>query len=191
MRMLASALAFVAFTSVAAAETAIPAPPDLASARKYQSNSETVILNAPLTEAWAFWRDNPITNFVEPTDRIPEIAGFEVLQGNWGEPDSIRRVTFQSGETALERVLTSTESEFSYQIWNIETSSGRFINHIYGKFEAQPVESGTAINWSYNVKPAAFFARPSIASFIRNDFAPFMEGGLQGLAAAYAASQPG
>ncbi|UWR22966.1 SRPBCC family protein [Sulfitobacter sp. S190] len=191
MRMLASAVAFFAFTSVVAAEVAIPAPPDLASASKYQSNTETIVLNAPLAEAWQFWRDNPVTDFVEPTDRIPEIAGFEVLKGNWGEPGSIRRVTFQTGETALERVLTSTESEFSYQIWNIQTSSGRFINHIYGKFEAQPVESGTAINWSYNVKPAVFFARPSIASFIRNDFAPFMEGGLQGLSAAYTASQPG
>lgn len=186
MRMLASTLALFAFASIAASETTIPAPPDLASAGKYQSNTETTVLNAPVGEAWAFWRANPITDFVEPTDRIPEIAGFDVLQGNWGEPGSIRRVIFQGGGSALERVLTSTDSEFSYQIWNIETSSGRFIDHIYGKFEAQPVEGGTAINWSYNVKPAAFFARPSIASFLRHDFAPFMEGGMQGLSAAFA-----
>lgn len=191
MRMLTSTLALIAFTTIAVAEPTIPAPPDLASAGKYQTNTETTVLNAPLSEAWAFWRQNSITDFLEPTDRIPEIAGFEVLKGNWGEPGSIRRVIFQGGGSALERVLTSTDSEFSYQIWNIETSSGRFINHIYGKFEAQPVEGGTEINWSYNVKPVAFFARPSIASFLRNDFAPFMEGGMQGMTAAFADSQSG
>ena len=145
------------------------------------------VFDAPLEEAWSFWRDNPITDFVEPTDRIPAISGFEVLKGSWGEPGSIRRVNFDNGGTALERVLSSTDTEFSYQIWNIDTSSGRFINHIYGEFEATPVEQSTQIAWRYNIRPAVFFARPFIRSFLNNDFAPFMEGGMQGLVKAFAA----
>jgi len=183
IHLIAAALALVA--SVAMAETTIPAPPDLAANGKYQSNVVSAVLPAPIDEAWEFWRNTPITDFVEPTDRIPAIAGFENLKGDWGEPGSIRRVNFEDGGSALERVLTNTDREFTYQIWNIQTGSGRFIEHIYGKFVAQPVDSGTQITWSYNVKPRVFIARPFISSFLRNDFAPFMESGMQGMASAH------
>ncbi len=191
MRIITLAAALLSWATFASAQTAIPAPPDLAPADKYLTNTETTVLETSVPEAWAFWRATPVTDFVEQTDRIPAIASFEVLKGTWGEPGSIRRVIFEGGGSALERVLTSTETEFSYQIWNIDTGSGRFINHIYGKFNAQAVGNGTQITWSYNIKPNVFLARPFISSFLRNDFEPFMESGLQGLTLAFETQNAG
>lgn len=187
MRLFPATIAFLGLTTLAWATTTsdLPAPPELAQASKYQTNEEVVTLNASPAEAWAFWRQNNITDFLEPTDRIPAIADIVVLEGTWGEPGSIRRVDFADGGSALERVLTSDEDEFTYQIWNIETSAGRFIDHIYGEFRVRPSDNGTDIVWRYNVKPAVFFARPSIRSFLREDFRPFMEGGMEAMAALF------
>ena len=75
----------------------LPAPPDLAERSKYQTNEEVVRLDAPLDEAWAFWTSNNITDFLEPTDRIPAIETITVLEGTWGEPGAIRRVELADG----------------------------------------------------------------------------------------------
>jgi hypothetical protein len=185
MHRTALAIGALSLASAASAQATLPEPPDLAKPSKYQTNIEVVVLDAPLEEAWAFWRENSITDYLEPTDRIPAIAGFTVLKGPWGEPGSIRRVEFEGGGSALERVLTADEDEFTYQIWNIETGSGRFINHIHGQFFAAEVDGRTEITWRYNIKPAVFFARPAIRSFLANDFDPFMEGGMAGLSAEF------
>ena len=189
MKLITSLAAALALSTAALAANPIPEAPDLADAGKYQTNEESVVLPTSLSEAWAFWRGNDITQYLEPTDRIPAIAGFEVLQGPWGMPGSIRRVTFADGGSALERVLTADEDEFTYQIWNIETRSGRFIDHIFGEFHARAVPEGTEIVWRYNVKPTMFLARPAIRSFLTNDFQPFMAGGMAGLLAEFERSQ--
>jgi len=185
MRILATAFVFFTFITLALATEAIQPPPELGSERQYVSNTETIVLNTSVENTLAFWRDNPITDFVEPTDRIPAIQEFITLKGTWGEPGSVRRVTFEGGGTVLERVLTNNDREFTYQIWNIETPSGGLVDHIYGKFEFKPVSGGTEIVWDYNVKPASIFTRPFVFIFIRNDFAPFMQSGMQGLLNAF------
>ncbi|MGR3514247.1 MAG: SRPBCC family protein [Paracoccaceae bacterium] len=178
-------LAVLTASATFATASQLPAPPDLAKPGKYQSNEEVLRLDAPPREAWAFWMETNITDLLEPTDRIPAIASIDVIRGPWGEPGSVRRVTFDDGGSALERVLTATATEFTYQIWNIETGSGRFIDYIYGEMRARPAGDGTEIVWRYNIKPSVFFARPFIRSFLNNDFAPFMEGGMIGVAAAF------
>ncbi|WP_415920481.1 SRPBCC family protein [Tateyamaria sp. SN6-1] len=160
-------------------------PPDLASENKYLTNEEILSLPTDVASAWAFFQANPITQYLEPTDRIPAIESIEVLKGPWGEPGSIRRVILADGGAVLERVLTSTDTEFTYQIWDINTSSGRFIDHIYGTFQVRPTAEGSEIVWRYNIAPNVFFARPFIRSFLDNDFEPFMEGGIAGLKAAF------
>jgi len=181
MRLFLSLFFTLAFTMVAAA-TEISEPPQLAEPKKYLTNEEVAFFATSPRNAWNFWRNNPVTDFATLTQRIPEIERFVVLRGNWGEPGSVRRVEFKNGGSALERVLTSNNSEFTYQIWDIKTSSGGFINHIYGEFNVRQANQGSEIVWRYNVKPANFLVRPFIGAFLRNDFAPFMEEGLQGVA---------
>lgn len=187
---LAAALALaVAQVSWATDLSTLPQPPELASESKYLTNEEILFLPTDTAAAWTFFRENPITDFLEPTDRIPAIASIEVLKAPWGEPGSVRRVNFVTGGTVLERVLTSTDEEFTYQIWDLQTDSGSFINHIYGEFRVRTAEDGAEIVWRYNIAPNVFFARPFIRRFLTNDFEPFMEGGIAGLEATYKARQ--
>ena len=167
----------------------LPQPPELRTESKYLTNEEVLFLPTDPTAAWTFFRENPITDYLEPTDRIPAITSIDVLKAPWGEAGSIRRVNLDGGGTVLERVLTSTDTEFTYQIWDLQTDSGSFISHIYGEFRVRPATGGSEIVWRYNIAPNVFFARPFIRRFLDNDFEPFMEGGIAGLDAAYQAQQ--
>ncbi|MEL7179780.1 MAG: SRPBCC family protein [Pseudomonadota bacterium] len=165
----------------------VPPAPDLARESLYQSNIISVVLQGEIAEVSAFMAANPLTNFLEPSGRIPRIADVVVLDGPWGDVGALRRVDLVDGNHVHERVLTNDEDEFTYQIWDITAPAGRFINHIYGEIRFAEVEEGTQVTWSYNVKPRVFFARPSIRSYLDDDFAPFMENGLSSFAAAYIA----
>ncbi|MEO1026191.1 MAG: SRPBCC family protein [Pseudomonadota bacterium] len=182
------AAAFVAGTALYANTTAkTSSPPNLAKPSKYMTNEEVIFLPTDPESAWAFWTSTPITDFLKATDRIPAIDSIEPVEGEWGTPGAIRRVNLADGGTVLERVLTADEDEFTYQIWDIETGAGRFINHIYGEFRLRAVEGGSEITWRYNVKPAIFIARPFIRRYLNNDFDPFMEGGMAGMKQAFEA----
>ncbi|MDX8347284.1 SRPBCC family protein [Cognatiyoonia sp. IB215446] len=172
------------FQSAAASD--VPPQPDLARDSLYQSNVISVTLDGTMADVRAFMAANPLTDFLEPAGDIPRITGVVELDGTWGDPGALRRVDLDGGYWAHERVLTNDEDEFTYQIWDITTSSGRFIDHIYGEIRMTETPEGTKVTWSYNVKPRFFFARPSIRGYLNNDFAPFMETGLRGFAAAYA-----
>jgi len=176
--------AFVATISLAKPND-IPAPPPLAAEDRYLSNVISVTLPGSISEVRAFMAANPVTNFLEPSGRIPRITDVDVLDGPWGAPGSLRRVDLEGGDWTHERVLTNDDDEFTYQIWDITTGSGRFIDHIHGTFIFSDVTEGTKMTWSYNIKPRFFFARPSINSFLAEDFSPFMTNGLQAFATAY------
>lgn len=179
-------LTVVAATATHASEPVqMPDAPPLASLGKYITNEEITFLPTDPQSAWTFWRSIPITDYLEPTERIPAISEIKVLKGPWGEPGSIRRLTFENGGHAHERVLTSDEGEFTYQIWDLNTDSGIFINHIYGEFRVRPANDGSEIVWRYNIKPAVFVARPFIRQFLEEDFGPFMQGGMAGVAAQF------
>lgn len=174
-------------TFAKAAQAEIPAPPPLAEARSYLTNTETLVLKGSLREVRAFLEENPVTSFLKPTDRIPGLKGTTVLKGTWGQPGALRRVDLKDGNYVHERVLTNTDTEFSYQIWDITAPSGRFISHIYGRFEYSQEGADTKIQWSYSIKPSIFIARGQIRRFLDEDFGPFMRSGFDGLAKAYAA----
>ncbi|PJI92762.1 polyketide cyclase/dehydrase/lipid transport protein [Yoonia maricola] len=165
----------------------VPPAPALSRAALYQSNTLFVVLEGDLAEVRAFMDANPLTDFLEPSGRIPRITDVVVLDGNWGDVNSLRRVDLEGGFHVHERVLTNDEDEFTYQIWDISTDAGRFISHIYGEIRLSEDPDGTRLTWSYNIKPRYFFARPSIRSYLNDDFAPFMQNGLTGFATAYAA----
>ncbi len=168
----------------------VPTPPELTDTDAYLTNSLTVTVVGDISAVRAFMDANPLTDFLEPSGRIPRITDVVVLKGPWGQPGSLRRVDLEGGSWTHERVLTNDSNEFTYQIWNITTSAGRFIDHIYGEILFTEVTDGTQITWNYNVKPSVFFARPSIRGYLRDDFAPFMKNGMTGFVNAYTQASP-
>ncbi len=180
------ALGLLAFDRTAQASD-ISAPPALAEDGKYLSNVLSVTIDGTPAQVRAFLNTNPITDYLEPTDRIPAIASIEGITGAWGTPGAVRRVILETGDSITERVISNTDTAFTYQIWEITAPQGRFIDHIKGEFLFDAVPEGTKITWSYNIKPRVFVARPFIQSFLSDDFAPFMKGGMEEFAAAYRA----
>ncbi|MEL6243348.1 MAG: hypothetical protein AAFV87_10660 [Pseudomonadota bacterium] len=175
-----------ALTAQSASANDISPPPRLAEPSRYLTNTEAVVVDGTLAQFRAFWAENPVTDFLKPTGRIPRIANVTVLEGVWGQPGSLRRVDFEDGGYTHERVLTNSDTEFTYQIWDISTASGRAINHIYGTFGFEELEgSQIRITWNYNIKPRIFLARGPIRRYLEDDFAPFMETGLSDWAAAF------
>ncbi|MBD3663833.1 hypothetical protein [Sulfitobacter aestuariivivens] len=165
---------------------ALTAPPPVAKESLYQSNRVTSALPGTPNEVRAFFDANPIVDFLTPTDAIPAITGITYLTGDWPEVGAQRRVNLDGGYSVLERVLVNTPSQFTYQIWEITAPAGRFIDHIKGEFRyLDQTDGGTEVVWDYNVKPAAFFARPFIRQYLDNDFGPFMAAGMTGISEAY------
>lgn len=164
----------------------IPAPPSLSPTGSYLSNVETATYKGTISQVRRFMDANPVTDFVTATGAIPRIEGFEVLSGTWPEPGAVRRVDLADGHSVHERVLTNTPDSFTYQIWNVTAPAGRAIDHIKGAFQFDQQGDEVVVTWSYNIKPRIFIARPAINRYLRDDFGPFMNAGLNGSATAYA-----
>lgn len=170
------------------AQLGVPAPPALSAADAYQTN--TVRARAAGTDIAAlraFMDAHPVTDYVATTDAIPKIVGFEYLSGTWPTEGAVRRVDLADGSSVHERVLTNTPDTFAYQIWNISSGPGRFVDHIKGEFTWVQDGPDVDITWDYNVRAATFIARPFISRYLRNDFAPFMAQGMDGVMRAHAA----
>jgi len=168
------------------AELGIPAPPPLSTDKLYQTNTEIgVAQNTDIAGLRRFMERNPITDFFVETDAIPRLDQIVYLSGHWPEVGAIRRVDLADGKTVHERVITNDADQFTYQIWNFTSPEGRFIDHIKGEFVWTQTGGDVTVEWDYNIKPAAFFARPSINGFLKNDFGPVMESGLTGVIGAF------
>lgn len=173
-------------TFVSQTQTAdVPPPPALAKDSKYVTNTETAVLHGTVPEVRAFFENNPVTDFVAPTDTIPAIENIVYLSGNWPEVGALRRVDLAGGDSIHERVLRNTQGNFAYQIWNITAPAGRAINHIMGEFTFEQDGDMVNVTWDYNIKPSIFVARPAIRNFLKNDFGPFMRSGLSGTVNVY------
>ncbi|MEO0666007.1 MAG: hypothetical protein AAFY97_09800, partial [Pseudomonadota bacterium] len=93
------------------------------------------------------------------------------------------------GKGALDG-LENSETRFAYQVWDFTSSSARALDHIRGEFLYEAVGANeTRVTWTYAIAPRAFFVRPFVRSYLENDFAPFMESGLQGAAEAFNAER--
>ena len=162
--------------------------PPLRDAEAYLTNVERAIFNGSQAEVRAALQteETGVLAYTEATDRIPALTGTTPVEGAFPNPDAIRMVNLATGDTAAERVLVNTEDRFAYQVWGFTAGNSRPIDHIRGEFEYIDQGDGTTeVIWTYAIAPRVFWARPFIQDFLDNDFAPFMESGLQGAANAF------
>lgn len=169
-------------------------PPALRAAESYLTNVERAVFDGP-PEAVRAALQRPETGvlaFTEATDRIPAVTGTTPVDGSFPDAGAIRIVNLATGDTATERVLENSPQRFAYQVWGFTAPNARPLDHIRGEFAYLDRGDGTTeVVWTYAVAPRAFYARPFIRSFLENDFAPFMQSGLSGAAAAFNANPPG
>ncbi|MCA0870923.1 SRPBCC family protein [Seohaeicola saemankumensis] len=162
------------------------APPPLREAGDYLTNIETAVFNGPPSKVRHAVQSpaHGVLANVKATDRIPQVTGTTPITGQFPNPGSVRQVNMAGGYTATERMIENGPDGFRYQVWDLTAPSARLIEHIVGQFSYRALEDGrTEVTWSYSVAPRTFVARPFIRRFLDNDFAPFMQGGLNGAAA--------
>lgn len=163
-------------------------PPPLRSEKGYVTNVEVAIFQGPVEDVERVMRtpEGGVLAFAQATDRIPPIADITPISDAFPNEGALRRVTLEDGTFVDERVLEFGPGVFAYQIWNFSASNAWALDHIKGEFAFEDTGDGTTkVTWTYSIAPQVFFARPFIRGFLRNDFGPFMETGLQGAAEAY------
>lgn len=186
MRRFLTAVALVLGTSATA--EGFSDPPALRGDKAYLTNVEVAVFNGPVADVIAALQtpETGVLAHVTNTDRIPAITAMENLQGDFPDAGAVRRLGFEDGSEVVEQVLENSEARFTYQVWGFTSANGRALSHIRGAFTydaVSPME--TRVTWTYQIAPRVFFVRPFVRSFLKNDFAPFMESGLQGAAATY------
>ncbi|MEM1236690.1 MAG: hypothetical protein AAGI10_06955 [Pseudomonadota bacterium] len=185
--LLAAIITFTA--SAAASETLqITTPPALRSDKGYLTNIETAIFNGPSQDVRKALQtaETGVLAHAKTTDRIPSISEMRNLDGDFPDIDAVRQLTFSDGNRVIERVIENSDSRFVYQVWDFTAPNARALSHIRGQFDYVPIENGqTQVTWTYSIALRVFLVRPLVRNFLQNDFAPFMESGLQGAAEAY------
>lgn len=190
MRTLITAAALAFATPAFAADYSDP--PELRGERGYLTNVEVATFNGPVDSVIATLQtpETGVLAHVVRTERIPAIEGLEPIEGTFPEDGAVRRLIFADGSEVVERVLENSETRFAYQVWDFTSSSARALDHIRGEFLYEAVSATeTRVTWTYAIAPRAFFVRPFVRSYLENDFAPFMESGLQGAAEAFNAER--
>jgi Polyketide cyclase / dehydrase and lipid transport len=155
------------------------APPALAQSGHVSFTIEA-IMPMPPEEFRAWQRENPVVKFLQPSPSIPKVDRTEMIDGTWFEAGAKRRVIFEDGNTAVERVIAYEPEVFRYQIWGFTAPSRYLIDHVEGEIKYEKSgETDTRFIWTYKMKPRAFFTTPLLERFMENDYAPFMKSGLE------------
>ncbi len=184
-----SGLVLAAAWSTTGGEPADPLdPPPPREDGAYIVNEEAAIFDGPPAEVRQVLRteEGGVLAFVEPTPRIPGIAGLTPLVGAFPDEGAVRRVELADGNSATERVLVNDEARFAYQVWGLTSTSRVAVDHVRAEFRYEPTADGrTEVTWTYAVAPRPAVLRPFVRDFVEGDIRPFMESGLEGAAAAF------
>lgn len=186
MTIAGAALVFAACGS--AAPPAVP-PSDTASYPALRDGgyaSTTLSAEFAVPRPWlrAWLRDTgALTRNLESTDAIARPMEAEVLEGEWYEPGSFRRLTLEDGHYVLERIVDTTPERLEYQIWAFTNTAGRNLDHIQGiqTFSEVGDEAGgdrTAFTWTYAAFPDAGFKRPFVQRFVNREVRPYLQASL-------------
>jgi hypothetical protein len=131
------------------------------------------------------WMDQgQMVKALRSSDAIAKPAEITYLSGKWPGVGAVRRVQLEDGHYVLERVLANEfPGLFRYQVWGFTNSAGNLVKYAVGEFRFNARDDGkTQFIWTYQMRPKSVFLRPVLNNFVKTRFAPFMKGGMDGLA---------
>jgi hypothetical protein len=162
----------------------MPRPP-LESHPSYETATATVDVPVPLARFSGWFAQagaTSLASFLTGTATVPGIVRTEALGESWARPGDRRRVVFADGNSAIEEILEIGTQGFRYEIWNLTSDTGRFITYALGDIALSELPSGTRIVWTTAFAPKA---QPPdgwfIRSYVRDEFGPFMQMGLDAM----------
>ncbi|MEJ6401660.1 hypothetical protein [Yoonia sp. 2307UL14-13] len=141
----------------------------------------------PVADVRTFMEAQPLTSFLEPTENIANPVESEVIRGVWPNPGAYRWLKLADGHYIIERILENEEDFFKYQVFVFTNATGQGVEQIVGEQRFVSVDSGTRLEWTYNVLPTNFVTRQFVRRSM-DEIETYISGGLEGFAAAANAS---
>ncbi len=179
---LLAALAACTAPAVPTSPPTLSTPPPVATDGFLTAYAEAVIpMDVP--ELRAFMAEQPLIDFLRPTENIANPVVSEVLDGTWDEPGAVRWLRLADGHYVVERVLENEPDLFRYQVFVFTNATGRGVEQIVGEQRFVPVDGGTKFEWSYNVLPTNFITRQIVGGSMA-EIEGFIADGLRSFAEA-------
>jgi hypothetical protein len=148
-------------------------------------NVTTRQINSDIVSFRTWMDQGQMVKALRSTDAIAKPAQIDYLSGTWPAVGAVRRVRLEDGHYVLEQVLVNEfPGVFRYQVWGFTNAAGNLVKYAVGEFRYVALAADkTQFTWTYRMRPRSALLRPIINNFVANRFAPFMEGGMQGVAA--------
>ena len=176
---LAALLAACSEIDPPAAPPTLRAPPEVATSGFLTAyTEETISMSVP--ELRAFMEREPLIGFLEPTENIADPVEAWVLEGTWPEPGAARWLRLSDEHYVVERVLGNEPELFRYQVFVFTNATGRGVEQIVGEQRFVPMDGGTRVEWTYDVRPRNFVARQIVRGSM-DEIEAYIAGGLSGL----------
>ncbi|MFK8184608.1 MAG: SRPBCC family protein [Phormidesmis sp.] len=182
--------AIALFFTVSCSSTPPSAPPDYSAGPPaivegfHATNVETITINVPRSEFFEWRSQAKLSDFLTPTEGMPAVQNtVPLVGGEWGQAGDKRRVELDDGHYAVETILSSTDDQFTYQVWGFTSPAGRFADYATGEFLYEDQGEQTRVTWTYSFRPNSLLSRIPLSLFVRNTFQGFMENGLANMKA--------
>ncbi|MEN0060893.1 MAG: SRPBCC family protein [Myxococcota bacterium] len=187
------------FTTAFAAAP-LPGPdtplPEIDPDNKLRIAHHEVIIEVPVDELYAWWRQATLAELAVETEVIPKVERTEFLRGDvWQGQGTRRRVFLEDGSVATEEILADEgPARFRYQVFGYTSSAARFVEYGVGEFNLTPEGAeATRVQWTYKFRPQTMVGKLFLGGWVRRNWSPWMEGYLDnmktGAEAAIRASQ--
>lgn len=157
-------------------------PPEVATTGFLTAYTEQTIAMTPAAVR-AFMVQQPLISFLEPTDSISNPVASDVMQGQWPEPGATRWLRLADGHYVVERIIENRADFFKYQVFIFTNAAGRGLDQIVGEQRFVPTDTGTRLEWTYNVLPRNFVTRQFVRGNM-DEIQNYIANGLQRFALA-------
>jgi len=116
--------------------------------------------------------EDVITEFLKSE---PEVTGYDILQGPWGQPGANRWVYF-GDEKAKEQVnWIQRPYLFDYQLTEFTSDLKEMVDLAVAQFLFRPIGPRTEIKWYYNFRALSEDVLPQLMDFVENVWVPWMK----------------
>lgn len=197
IRRLATGLAFVGAFAALSALTGcsvtppavppeMPQPPVIVNDHNYVSHVATRTVNWDRAAFRRWLEREQMISFLPKDQGIPGVKGATPMRGAWGQNGAVRRVSLDNGHYVFDHITNNQFPDvFQYQVYGFTNEAARVAEYIRAEFKYTESAPGvTTLQWTYSMRPKSAFSKVFVEQYMANRMRPYMEGGMDNMAAA-------
>ncbi|WP_299246793.1 SRPBCC family protein [uncultured Aquimarina sp.] len=116
--------------------------------------------------------EDVITRFLKG---VPEVTGYEIQQGPWGQKGAYRWVHFGEDKAREEINFIQRPYLFDYQLTDFTAELKDMVDLAVAQFLFRPVGPRTEIKWYYNFRAKSEGVLPQLQDFVENVWVAWMK----------------